>query len=143
MTISTVADQSTRESSIHDAIAQRARELWELGGRREGHAEEDWKQAESEILTQLAARVPARRRRIVVKTAGVIYTGEYDPATANWYRPGDLRTGSEIQLQFQGDSMIIKFPGGKRLEAKITRREPTSEPAADPRTKRFVEYAKE
>ncbi len=140
MTISTLADQSTRESSIHEVIAQRARELWELGGRREGHAEEDWKQAESEIRTQLAAHVQVRRRRIVVKTASVIYTGEYDPAAANWYHPGDLRTGSEIQLHFHGDLMIIKFPAGKQLEAKITRREPTSEPA---RTKAFVESVKE
>jgi|SRR5581483_11706717 len=114
------------EVAIQEAIAQRARELWETRGRRDGHAEEDWKQAELEIRSRLDATVPPAKRRIVIKAGDTIYTGEYDPATADWYRPGDLKPGAEIRLQFQDDLMVLNLPPGRQLRARIVKQVKTA-----------------
>jgi HSP20 family protein len=47
----------TRSEEIRDAVAQRAYEIFERRGRVDGHHEEDWRQAESELLFPLAVTV--------------------------------------------------------------------------------------
>jgi hypothetical protein len=49
------------EAEVHEAIVRRARALWEQRGRMDGHATEDWAQAEAEIREQLAASRDASR----------------------------------------------------------------------------------
>jgi hypothetical protein len=119
----TPTEEVMDESAIHEAVEKRARELWELGGRRDGHADEDWKQAEREIRSRVATAGQQGNRRIIVKVAGVTYTGEYDPATAASYHPGDLQPGTEIRIQFQDDCMLLKLGDGRQLQAKIIRAE--------------------
>ena len=117
-----VAPQNSEEAAIHEAIERRARELWEQRGRQDGHAEEDWRQAEQEILSELGTVHLSPMRRIMVKAAGVVYTGEYDPAIYDSYRPGELQPGAEIRIQFNEDRMRLKLAGGKELEARIVNR---------------------
>ena len=46
-----------RSEEINDAVARRAYEIFERRGRVHGHNEEDWRQAESELLFPLAVTV--------------------------------------------------------------------------------------
>jgi Protein of unknown function (DUF2934) len=119
----TLAEEIIDETAIHEAVEKRARELWELSGRRDGHADEDWKQAEREIRSRVATPGQHGNRRIIVKVGEVTYTGEYDPATAGSYHPGDLQPGAEIRIQFQDDCMLLKLADGRQLQAKIIRTE--------------------
>ncbi len=47
----------SRSEEIRDAVARRAYEIFERRGRADGHHEEDWRQAESEVLFPLAVTV--------------------------------------------------------------------------------------
>jgi len=47
----------SRFDEIHDAVARRAYEIFERRGREDGHHEDDWRQAESELLYPLAVTV--------------------------------------------------------------------------------------
>jgi hypothetical protein len=114
------------EHSIHQAIERRARELWELRGRTDGHAEEDWRQAESEITTQLAARHLHPMRLIQIKTEGVIYTGEYDPDASQDYHPGDFGPGAPVRIRFHDNRMTVTLPGERTLETRIVSAETTA-----------------
>src|SRR5579884_2111142 len=66
MATSVVSEALTSDGSIHEAIVRRAREIWQEHGCIDGHAEEDWAQAEAEIRGRLAAHRTSIRR-IVVK----------------------------------------------------------------------------
>ncbi len=46
-----------RCAEIRDAVARRAYEIYERRGRADGHHDEDWRQAESELLYPLAVTV--------------------------------------------------------------------------------------
>src|SRR5436305_1676359 len=110
------------DSSIHEAIARRARELWQERGCLDGHAEEDWAKAEAEIRNRVATtRKKPVTRRILVKAGETIYTGEYDAAAR--YSPGELCEGEQIRLHFSGEKMWIKLAGGRELETRIVKRE--------------------
>lgn len=112
----------TDDRSIHDAIARRARERWQERGCVDGHTEEDWAQAESEIHSQLAAG-KACTRRLVVKADNLFYIAEYDSSAAASYDPGELQRGEQVQLHFEGEKMWLKLPGGRELETRIIRKE--------------------
>ena len=47
----------SRSEEIRDAVARRAYEIFERRGRADGHHEEDWRQAESELVFPLAVTV--------------------------------------------------------------------------------------
>jgi hypothetical protein len=47
------------ESSLQNRIRERAYQLWNAGGRVEGHAEQYWLAAERELLGEMAAELPA------------------------------------------------------------------------------------
>jgi hypothetical protein len=47
------------ESSLQNRIRERAYQLWNAGGRIDGHAEEYWLAAERELLGEMAAQLPA------------------------------------------------------------------------------------
>jgi hypothetical protein len=47
---SSEAGPHTQNNSLYHRIAQRAYELYEQRGRQDGHEEDDWLQAEREIL---------------------------------------------------------------------------------------------
>jgi hypothetical protein len=119
-TIAVPADLAD-DNSIHEAIAHRARELWEERGCVDGHAEEDWARAEAEIRKRVAMRNKAVTRRILVKAGETVYTGEYD-ASAH-YSPGELCEGEQIRLHFSGEKMWIQLGGGRELETRIVKRE--------------------
>ncbi len=113
------------ENAIHGTIARRARELWRQRGCIDGHAEEDWAQAEAEIRAQLASGPGHRYRLILVKAGGVLYTGEYDPGAAGAYRPGELQAGSPVSVHLENDRMPLKLPDGKEVEARVVGAERT------------------
>ncbi len=46
-----------RSEEVRDAVARRAYEIFERRGRVDGHHDEDWRQAESEVLFPLAVTV--------------------------------------------------------------------------------------
>jgi hypothetical protein len=55
-----------------EAIRRRAAELFQRGGKVEGHDAENWYQAEAEVLRESA--IHAVRRAIIVNVRGVVYT---------------------------------------------------------------------
>lgn len=119
-TISLPADVAD-ETSIHEAIARRARELWQERDCVDGYAEEDWARAEAEIRNRVAAGHKAVTRRILVRAGETVYTGEYDASAP--YRPGELCGGEQIRLHFHGEKMWIKLAGGRELETRIVKKE--------------------
>ncbi len=108
------------ENSIHEAIAQRAREIWQERGCTDGHAESDWAGAEAQVRAELAAS-EHRYRLILVKAGGVLYTGEYDPHTTSGYRPGEIQPGSPVSVHLEDDRIRVKLPDGKELNARVVR----------------------
>jgi hypothetical protein len=113
------------DGDVREAIERRARELWEQRGRVDGHAEEDWRQAEAEILkarAEAATRVATRPAFILIKAGDFTYTGEYDLGHCDCYRPGDLRRGTSLTVRFEGEKMYVKLPNGRELETRVVRR---------------------
>ena len=51
-TSETTADTRSRETCLETLIRARAHEIYELRGKEDGHAEEDWLAAEAEILAR-------------------------------------------------------------------------------------------
>ena len=110
--------EAPARAALQEAIGRRARELYELRGRVAGHELEDWLQAEAELTR---AKVAPVLRRVVVKVGGITCTGEYDPASCDGYKPGDLQKGAPVAIRFEKDKMHIKLPSGEVLEAKIVK----------------------
>lgn len=100
---------------LHQAIRQRAEEIYIRNGRITGHDLENWAQAEREIRQEQASRRPA----IVVKVNGARYVGEYAPESSDGYRPGELGPGAPVAVRFAGGKMFVKRPNGKELETRI------------------------
>ena len=55
-----------RSQEIFDAVARRAYEIFERRGRADGHHEEDWRQAESELVFPLVVTVTDAGRRLAI-----------------------------------------------------------------------------
>jgi len=124
MATSVVSEALTSDGSIHEAIVRRAREIWQEHGCIDGHAEEDWAQAEAEIRGRLAAHRTSIRR-IVVKAGSFLYTAEYAVSDTTAYHPGELGPGEPIRLHFERDKMWLRLSGGRELETRIIRKENT------------------
>ncbi len=110
---------SDADSALHQAITRRAHELWQQRGRVDGHAEEDWRQAEAELTGKTA---PPVMRRIIVRSGATVYVGEYEPAKCTGYKPGDLKKGDTVKVRLAQDKMVIAGPNGEQLEAKIVKK---------------------
>lgn len=48
-----IEEMDDRAKRIHDLVARRAYEIYEKRGRAEGHAEDDWSQAEAETIFEI------------------------------------------------------------------------------------------
>jgi len=118
---STPAAPAPSLGDLHEAIAQRAREIYERNGRVAGHDVDNWCQAEAEILREYAER-PARKKAVKVRVNGVEYVGEYSPELADGYTPGEFGGGNLVPVRFDGDKMFVKRPNGKELETTIVKR---------------------
>lgn len=110
----------TSSLELQNAIRHRAEEIYERGGRIEGRDLDNWREAEAEVLREYASR--AARKAIVVNVEGVVYTGEYEPASADGYTPGEWHAGDPVPVRFQGDRMYIRRRNGKELETDIVKR---------------------
>lgn len=108
----------------HEAIRRRAEEIYIRSGRIPGRDQENWAQAEQEILreTTEGATPAPRRAAIVVNVNGVQYIGEYSPDDADGYAPGEFTKGVPVPVRFHGDQMFVKRPNGKVLVTTIVRK---------------------
>jgi hypothetical protein len=106
-------------SDQHPAIRRRAEEIYIRNGRVPGRDLENWAQAEREIL---AESLPAGRAAIIVKVNGTEYVGEYNPSSADGYRPGELGKGAPVPVRFRGNKMFIRRPNGKVLATTIIKK---------------------
>jgi hypothetical protein len=107
---------------LEQTIRRRAQEIYESGGKTPGHEVENWLRAEAEVMREATA-VPRRRSaHIVVKVAGVTYTGEYDPESCGSYRPGEFAAGQPLRVRFEEDRMYIARPHRAELEARVIKK---------------------
>jgi hypothetical protein len=109
------------EAEVHEAIVRRARALWEQRGRMDGHATEDWAQAEAEIREQLAASRDASPAFLSVQSQAFVYTCRYDRNCAA-YRPGDFAPGDPIRFRVTGGKLYLKLSDSHELETTIVRK---------------------
>jgi hypothetical protein len=105
---------------VREAIRRRATELYQQSGALEGHDTKNWYQAEAEILRDSAAN-PVRRA-IVVNLEGVVYTGEYECASADGYTPGEWNPGDPVPVRLAGDKLYLRRPNGHELQTTIVKR---------------------
>ena len=101
-----------------EAIRRRAEEIYIRNGRIPGRDNENWAQAEQEIMLELAGEAP-RKTAIVVRVDGEEYVGEYAPESADGYVPGEFGTGASVPVRFRGNKMLVLRPNGKVLETTI------------------------
>jgi hypothetical protein len=101
---------------MREAIRRRAEEIYFRSGRLPGRDVENWRQAEAEILHEIAERPVGR---VVVKVQGVLYTGEYDLASADGYNPGEFQQGQSLAVRLEGDKLFLRRPDGRELQTKI------------------------
>jgi hypothetical protein len=104
----------------HEAIRRRAEEIYIRNGRIPGRDQENWAQAEQEILRESAE--PPTRKAIIVKANGAQYVGEYNPASSDGYLPGEFGPGATVPVRFLGDKMFVQRPNGKILETTIVKK---------------------
>lgn len=110
----------TSSAELQNAVRKRASELYWRSGSIEGHDVENWRQAEAEILREVAT--PLRRPAVVIHVEGVVYTGEYDLVTAEGYRPGEWKAGARVVVRLDGDRLLLRRPNGLELETQIVKR---------------------
>jgi len=106
--------------AIQEAIRRRATELYQQGGKVEGHDTDNWYRAEAEILRE-SATTPSRRA-VVVNLQGVVYTGEYEAAAADGYSPGEWKPGDPVSVRLAGDKLYLRRPNGHELQTTIVKR---------------------
>ena len=108
------------EVALREAITKRAHELWEQRGCVDGHAEEDWAQAEAEVREALARQTHVWTGLLQVRAGNVVYTCRYDKKCGA-YKPGELSRGEPVHLRFIGEKIYLKIRG-RELETTIVRR---------------------
>ncbi len=101
-----------------ETIRRRAEEIYIRNGRIPGRDNENWAQAEQEIMLEVAGEAP-RKTAIVVRVDGEEYVGEYAPESADGYVPGEFGTGASVPVRFRGNKMLVLRPNGKVLETTI------------------------
>jgi hypothetical protein len=106
-------------AQIQEAIRRRAEEIYFRSGRAPGRDVENWRQAEAEILRESAERAV---RKVVVKVEGVVYTGEYDSASADGYGPGEFQQGQPVAVRLEGDNLFLRRPNGRELRTTVVRK---------------------
>jgi len=105
---------------IQDAIRLRANELYLRRGGIAGHDEENWFQAEAEIIRESSARSP--RSAVVINVEGVVYTGEYESNTADGYAPGEWKLGDSVPVRIVGDKLYLRRQNGRELQTTVVKR---------------------
>jgi hypothetical protein len=105
---------------LHDAIRQRAEEIYVRNGKIPGRDVQNWIQAEQEILSEAAER--SARRTVVVKVDGVHYVGEYSVESSDGYTPGEFAAGDPIPVRFEGESMYVQRPNGRELKTTLVKK---------------------
>ena len=122
VSMSVLAESPARnDAEVHEAIVRRARALWEQRGRMDGHATEDWAQAEAEIREQLAASRDASPAFLSVRSQAFVYTCRYDPNRVA-YRPGDFAPGDPIRFRVADGKLYLKLSDSHELETTIVRK---------------------
>jgi hypothetical protein len=107
-------------ADLHDAIRQRAEQIYERSGKIPGRDIENWTQAEREVREEVAQQAE-HRTAVVVKVDGIDYVGEYALAEANGYTPGEFSAGDPVAVRFEQDKMYVKRPNGKELETTVVK----------------------
>jgi len=103
-----------------EAIRRRATELYKQRGALEGHDNENWYQAEAEILRESAPHLV--RRAVIVNVQGVVYTGEYESTSADGYTPGEWKPGDPVPIRLSGDKLYLRRPNGRELQTTVVKR---------------------
>lgn len=106
--------------ALLDAIRRRATELYRSSGALEGHDESNWYRAEAEIIRESANR--SERPAVVINVQGVVYTGEYESASAGGYTPGEWKPGDSVPIRFDGDKLYLRRGNGIELETTVVKR---------------------
>ena len=109
-----------RSPQVQEAIRRRATELYLRKGAVEGRDTENWYQAEAEILRESAARLA--RPAVVVNVEGVVYTGEYQPHSAEGYSPGEWKAGDLVRVRLAGNKLYLRRQNGRELQTTIVKR---------------------
>ncbi len=115
-----INENINEKAALHEAITRRARELWQQRGCVDGHAEEDWAQAEAEVMERFARQKYASTGLLTVRAGNVVYTCRYSK-NCDTYKPGDLYPGEPVNLRFVGEKIYLRFRG-RELETTIVRR---------------------
>jgi hypothetical protein len=105
---------------MQEAIRRRATELYQSGGATEGHDLQNWYQAEAEIVRELSLH--PTRCAVVVNVNGVVYTGEYESASADGYTAGEWKAGDPVPVRLAGDKLYLRRPNGRELETNVVKR---------------------
>ncbi len=105
---------------LQEAIRTRAEEVYRRSGAVQGHDLENWRQAEAEIMREIASQVS--RPAVVVNVEGVVYTGEYNVAASGGYLPGEWKVGDRVRVRLEGDRLFLRRPNGRELETSIVKR---------------------
>lgn len=114
----------TPANDRQEVIRRRAEEIYFRSGKIPGRDQDNWAQAEREILgesLERATRERTSRKAIVVKVDGAQYIGEYNPDLADGYLPGEFGPGVSVPLRFHGHQMLVLRPNGKVLETTIAK----------------------
>jgi hypothetical protein len=105
---------------VQEAIRRRATEIYESSGSVEGHDSGNWYQAEAEVLRE--STIHAVRRAVVVNVEGVVYTAEYECASADGYTPGEWKRGDPVPVRLSGDKLYLRRTNGRELQTTIVKR---------------------
>jgi hypothetical protein len=114
------ANSQSHPPDLHETIRRRAEEIYHRNGDIPSRDQENWAQAEAEILRDLSAA--AHRAAIVVNLDGLQYVAEYNAANSDGYTPGEFRRGAPVPVRIEGDKMFVIRRNGRELETKIVRR---------------------
>ena len=112
--------QPAPSPDLHETIRCRAEEIYHRNGDIPGRDQENWAQAEAEILREIS--VATRRTAIVVNVDGLQYVAEYSAANSDGYTPGEFRRGAPVPVRIEGDKMFVIRRNGRELETRIVHR---------------------
>src|ERR1017187_5806461 len=104
----------TLSADQHEAIRQRAEEIYIRNGRIPGRDMENWAQSEQEILCE--SPEPTTRKAIGVKVDDAQDIGPFAPESSDGYVPAEFGPDASVPVRFQGYKMFIKPSNGKIQE---------------------------
>ena len=109
------------DADLKEAIRRRAREIYERSGQLAGRDEQNWKQAEADVLRGYGAQ-STRKAMIVILIDGVQFTGEYVVSASDGYKPGEWYAGAPVPVRFEGEKMFLRRRNGQELETIIVKK---------------------